>query len=270
MVNNMRYLMLLLIVGILICFSSCRKSSNNAKEASKEDLAAKKMLQGIWVDEDEQDVAFKAKGDTIFYPDSTSQPVYFQIIDDTLVLHGANLAKYPIVKQTRHLLVFRNQNGDEVRCVLSEDPDDASFFSSKHPLPINQNQLIKRDTVIEHNGERYHCYVQVNPTTYKVISPSYNDDGVEVDNVYYDNIINLNVFHGADRLFGGDFKKRQFAKWVPAQFLNESILSDMVFDRCDDKGIHYTASLIKPGDSMGSYLVDVMVGYHGHLVIESK
>ena len=110
----------------------------------------------------------------------------------------------------------------------------------------------------------------MNPTTYKVISPSYNDDGVEVDNVYYDNIINLNVFHGAQRLFGGDFKKRQFTKWVPTQFLQGSILSDLTFDHCDENGIHYTASFIKPGDSMGSYQVDVMVNYKGHLKIESK
>ena len=256
----------MLLAGI----SSCRKSSSPAQEAKQENLAAKKMLQGIWVDEDEQDVAFKAKGDTIFYPDSTSQPVYFQIIDDTLVLHGANVAKYPVVKQTAHLFVFRNQNGDEVRCVLSDDPDDATFFSARRPLPINQNQVIKRDTVIDYNGERYHCYVQVNPTTYKVTTPSYNDDGVEVDNVYYDNIINLNVFHGAQKLFGGDFKKQQFTKRVPSQFLNGSILSDLTFDHCDEKGIHYTASLIKPGDSMGSYQVDVTVSYKGHLKIESK
>jgi hypothetical protein len=266
----MKYSVYLLCAMLLAGISSCRKSSSPAQEAKQEDLAAKKMLQGIWVDEDEQDVAFKAKGDTIFYPDSTSQPVYFQIIDDTLVLHGANVAKYPVVKQTAHLFVFRNQNGDEVRCVLSDDPDDATFFSSRRPLPINQNQVIKRDTVIDYNGERYHCYVQVNPTTYKVTAPSYNDDGVEVDNVYYDNIINLNVFHGAQKLFGGDFKKQQFTKRVPSQFLNGSILSDLTFDHCDEKGIHYTASLIKPGDSMGSYQVDVTVSYKGHLEIESK
>ena len=269
----MRYSKWFLIMAfplLLVSMGSCKKGREKAQEARQEDLGAKKMLQGIWVDEDEQDVAFKAKGDTIYYPDSTSQPVYFQIFDDTLVLHGANEAKYPIVKQTRHLFVFRNQNGDEVRCVLSDDPDDATFFSTKHPLPINQNQLIKRDTVVMYGGERYHCYVQVNPTTYKVVSPSYNDDGVEVDNVYYDNIINLNVYHGADRLFGGDFKKHQFAKWVPSDFLRTSILSDFTFARCDEQGIHYTASLIKPGDSMGSYQVDVMVTYNGHLRLSLK
>lgn len=51
------------------------------------------MLQGIWLnDDDEDDVAFRVKGDTIYYPDSTSQPVYFYIAGDTLVMKGANIA----------------------------------------------------------------------------------------------------------------------------------------------------------------------------------
>ena len=225
------------------------------------------MLQGIWVDEDEQDVAFKAKGDTIFYPDSTSQPVYFQIIADTLVLHGANEAKYPIVRQTRNLFVFRNQNGDEVRCVLSNDPDDASFFSSKRPLPINQNQLIKRDTVIDYNGERYHCYVQVNPTTYKVISPSYNDDGVEVDNVYYDNIVHLSVYKGAECLYSRDLRKEMFKGKVPAQFLAQSILSNVEFGKVDSKGFHFDTTVCIP-DGASCYMFDVTIGFGGKSVIQ--
>ncbi len=265
----MKYSVLLLLAALLLGVSSCRKSGNQSQEARQEDFAAKKMLQGIWVDEDEQDVAFKAKGDTIFYPDSTSQPVYFQIIADTLVLHGANEAKYPIVRQTRNLFVFRNQNGDEVRCVLSNDPDDASFFSSKRPLPINQNQLIKRDTVIDYNGERYHCYVQVNPTTYKVISPSYNDDGVEVDNVYYDNIVNLHVYHGANCLFSRDFHKKDFDKQVPASFLDQSILSDIVFNKIDESGIHYLAVLAMPDSSL-SYQVEVIISFEGKMRMRVK
>lgn len=223
------------------------------------------MLQGIWVDEDEQDVAFKAKGDTIFYPDSTSQPVYFQIIADSLVLHGANEVKYAIIKQTRHLFVFKNQNGDEVKLVLSDDPDDASFFSSQRPQALNQGIVIKRDTVIMHGNEKYHCYVQVNPTTYKVVSQSYNDEGVEVDNVYYDNIVNLNVYHGAQKLFGGDFRKQQFKGKAPDQYLSQGILSDITLQNADEKGIHFIASLIIPGASMSSYQVQITVDYNGHL-----
>lgn len=262
----------LLLLSLVTSVMSCGRKAGNKKSEPEEDLAAKKMLQGIWVDEDEQDVAFKAKGDTIYYPDSTSQPVYFQIIADTLVLHGASEAKYAIIKQTSHLFVFRNQNGDDVKCVLSNDPDDATFFSKTRPaaLSINQGQLIKRDTVVSFNNERYHCYVQVNPTSYKVVSQSYNDDGVAVDNVYYDNIINLNVYRGAQKLFGGDFHKQQFAGKVPQEFLSQGILSDLTLKGCDEKGIHYVASLIIPGTNMSSYQVDVVVSFNGKLSLKAE
>ena len=76
------------------------------------------------VNEDGEDVAFRVKGDTIFYPDTTSLPVYFQIIDDTLVLHGAKEAKYHIQKQAEHLYVFENQSGAHLTLPKSEAASD--------------------------------------------------------------------------------------------------------------------------------------------------
>lgn len=223
------------------------------------------MLQGIWVNEDEESVAFRAKGDTIFYADSTSQPVYFQIFGDTLVLHDANDMKYQIVKQTPHLFIFTNQNGDKVRLTLSEDPNDIYQFQSlSRPAALNQNQLIKRDTVVLRGEERYHCYVQVNPTTYKVIKSAYNDEGVEVDNVYHDNIIHLSVFHGSAKVFSSDFRKQDFSGKVPKEVLRQSILSDMILKNVDQDGIHYTASICIP-DSPTSYQVEVIISFQGRL-----
>lgn len=253
----------ILALAFAAMLTACN-SKPNATDKPQEDLAAKKMLQGIWVDEDAQNVAFRAKGDTIFYPDTTSLPVYFQIIGDTLVLHGANVVKYPVVKQTRHLFVFRNQNGDEVRLTLSDNPDDANAFRHEKPQVLNQNQVIRRDTVVTYNGERYHCYVQVNPTTYKVVKTSYNDEGVEVGNVYYDNIVNLNVYHGATKLFSRDFRKRQFAGYMPQALLEQAILNDLLFKGIGKDGIHYVASLGVP-DDMSSFQVQVIVGFDGRL-----
>lgn len=56
---------LLLLLSLIISMSGCRKKMQS-QQTVKEDSVAKQMLQGIWVDEDEQDVAFKAQGDTIF------------------------------------------------------------------------------------------------------------------------------------------------------------------------------------------------------------
>ncbi len=255
---NKKYL-LLLLCGIILY--GC-KDKQPQSASQQEDVQAKQMLQGIWINEENQSVAFQVKGDTIFYPDSTIQPVYFQIFKDTFVLHGPNDVKYPILRQTRHLLKFRNQNDEEVTLTLSSDAEDVTLFPTKHPKPLNQNQLIKRDTVVVHEGERYHCYVQVNPTTYKVAKTSYNDEGVEVYNFYYDNIVNLHIFHGNRKLFSKDFHKNDFSSFVPLEFLEQSVFSDLIFKAVDNNGFHYVASLVIP-DSMSSFEVEIIVSFSG-------
>ena len=251
----------LLLVG-------CKQSNQELPAPTPvEDKEAKQMLEGIWINEDEQSVAFRAKGDTIFYPDSTSLPVAFQIFGDTLVMHGASDMKYAIVKQAPHLFVFKNQSGEEVRLVKSEDPIDNYAFKNPKPHAINQDLLIKRDTIVMHGSQRYHCYVQVNPTTYKVIKRTYNDEGVVVDNIYHDNIINLAVYNGASKVFSSDFHKQDFKKFLAEDILKQSVLSDMIYNRLDDDGIHYDAFIGIP-DSPSGYVVDVLVGYDGKIKFE--
>ncbi len=117
----MKKIVNLWLLSCILAFVACGQKAEKQQEV-KEDTAAKKMLQGIWLnDDDEDDVAFRVKGDTIYYPDSTSQPVYFYIAGDTLVMKGANMAKYPIVKQAEHIFQFKVQNGDVVKLVKTED-----------------------------------------------------------------------------------------------------------------------------------------------------
>ena len=165
------------VVSIPLLLASCG-NKDRAVEARSEDTEAKKMLQGIWLDEVEEDPSFRVAGDTIYYPDSISMPVYFKIVDDTLILEGSQTIKYPIVKQDEHLFQFVNGSGEVVKLVKSESIDDQAAFDTEPPIALNQRQTIKRDTVINVGQQRYHCYVQVNPTTYKVYKTSYNDDGV--------------------------------------------------------------------------------------------
>ena len=259
----------ILLLGCLLGFACCGQKAAKQEEV-KEDAAAKKMLQGIWLNnDDEDDVAFRVKGDTIYYPDSTSQPVYFYIAGDTLVMKGANVVKYPILKQAPHLFEFKVQNGDVVKLVKTNDQSYLREFTQEHTVALNQNTLIKRDTVVTDGDEKFHLYVQVNPTTYKVFKSSYNDDGVEVDNIYYDNIINLNVFHGANKVFSRDFHKKDFAHQVPVSFLEQAILSDLVYDRADKEGVHYFAVLAMP-DSSISYQVEVIVSLKGKLTMKVR
>ena len=261
---------ILLLACFLLGVAACGQKSEKEQPEIKEDTAAKKLLQGIWLDgDDEDDVAFRVKGDTIYYPDSTSRPVYFYIVGDTLVMKGANTSKYPIVNQAAHIFQFKVQNGDIVKLVKTDDQSYLQQFSHEQPVTLNQNTLVKRDTVVNAGNEKLHLYVQVNPTTFKVYKSSYNDDGVEVDNVYHDNIVNVNIYQGSRKIFGRDFRKEDFKGQVPHEFLKQSILSDIVFRKVDADGVHYKAVLAMPDSSM-SYQVEIIISLEGKMTIKKS
>lgn len=261
---------ILLLACFLLGVAACGQKSETKQPEIKEDTAAKKLLQGIWLDgDDEDDVAFRVKGDTIYYPDSTSRPVYFYIVGDTLVMKGANTSKYPIVNQAAHIFQFKVQNGDIVKLVKTDDQSYLQQFSHEQPVTLNQNTLVKRDTVVNAGNEKLHLYVQVNPTTFKVYKSSYNDDGVEVDNVYHDNIVNVNIYQGSRKIFGRDFRKEDFKGQVPHEFLKQSILSDIVFRKVDADGVHYKVVLAMPDSSM-SYQVEIIISLKGKMTIKKS
>lgn len=223
------------------------------------------MLQGIWVEDESGDVSMRIEGDTIFYTDSTSMPAYFRIIGDSLVMGSGT--SYAIVKQTRNLFWFANQNGDVVKLQRSHEPIDEQAFVHDSPQIMTYTHQVKTDSVVMYNGNRYHWYIAINPTKYKVIKRSYNDDGIEVENVYYDNIMHVSVFQGANRLFSSDFRKQMFAKLIPETFLNEAILVNMEYHHTDAKGLYFNATLCIP-DGASCYLVQTLVSYTGQMTMQ--
>lgn len=250
---------------ILISLLSCaEKASENTD--TEEDTVAKQMLQGVWMNEDEV-VAMRVAGDTISYSDSTMAPAYFAVISDSLVIRGATETRYEIVKQTEHLFEFRNHVGDIVKLMKSDNPGDAEAFTKQAAPRINQNQLIKRDTVAVVADRKYHVYVQVNPSTYKVIRSTYNQEGMMVDNIYYDNIINVCVYDGGTRLFSRDMRKQDFAAHVPENFIRQSILSDITVDAITSEGITLEAALCMP-DTPTAYIVKMTVSPKGKLTMK--
>lgn len=259
---------LLTLIVLSLVLAGCGKKTA-AETAPAEDAKAKAMLAGVWVDANEGNAVFQVKGDSIFYPDSTSQPVRFAVYADTLVMYGSNVTKYKILRQEQHLLELRIPSGDVLKVVKSEDPYDAEGFERSEQVELNQRQLIKRDTVVAHNDKKYHCYVQVNPTSFKVLRSSYNDDGMAVDHVFYDNIIHLAVYSGADKLFSRDFRKQDFASVVPENMLPQCVLSDMLLDGIDEKGVHYATHLAVP-ESPASFIVDLVVAYNGRFSMSVK
>ena len=224
------YLMLLCTVLLM---TGCGSSSGRPKE-SKE---AKQLLQGIWVDEGTDKVLFKLQGDSVYYPDSTSMPAYFMVAADTLYI--GNTSRFHIEKHAEHVLWIQNEEGELIKLHKDDDPDDEEEFLEHQVQTLTE--VVKRDTVVFYNSERYRLYFAINPTKYKVTLNTVNEDGMEVENVYYDNIIHLSIFKGSTELFSRDFRKPQYEKKVPAQFLTQSILNDMEYEKTDAQGFHVNA-----------------------------
>lgn len=254
----------------LLALLSCNGGSKvPVPEAEEEDKKAEALLQGIWLNAENDEVTMKVKGDSIFYADSTLIPVRFAIINDSLVLRTHNESRYAIVKQTANLFYFNNSAGDVVKLVKSNNDDDNwQFDANKRVVNVNQNQLIKRDSIVTGADKRYRVYTQVNPTQYKVVNVSYNDDGLQVETVYYDNIVNICIYDGGRRLYSSDFHKQDFNKFVPADFMSQAILSDIVLDSVSSRGVELLAYIVDP-DSVTQYVVRLVVSHGGVLKMES-
>ena len=263
-----RILLLISMTAGLALWTACSSKPEASKQEEapreeKESKEAKAMLQGIWVDDETEEVSFRAVGDTIYYPDTISPPTYFKIIKDSLVLDAVG-TRYPIVKQMEHVFWFKNQNGDVLRLRKSDDPIHVFAFVHDKPKVMTYTEVVKLDSVVFYNGERYHWYIAINPTKYKVHTTSYSNDGVEVDNVYYDNIMHVSVFSGARKLFSTDFKKQLYTQKIPQQFLDQSVLSNMEFSGVDGKGFHFVATICIP-DGASCYKAENIVSFSGEL-----
>ncbi len=255
-----------LVVGgfLLVLSVSCSNRKVPFSERP-EDLEAKRFLQGVWMDDNTETAVFQMKGDTVFYADTMSMPAYFKVVEDSLYI--GSTGRYRIEKHTEHVLWFRDADGDVAKYVKSSDQTLQKVFEQQKPKIQTLTEVLKRDTVVFYNGERYHLYIAINPTKYKVSRHTVNDDGLDVENVFYDNIIHLSVFQGATQLFSRDFRKALYSKKVPDQVLQQAVLNDLTFDKADAEGLHLRASVCVPGDA-ACYMVGHTVSYQGQLTTQ--
>lgn len=256
------------IVSLLLMLASCQHqqpaSTAATEKAEEEDTEAKAMMQGVWQEELTEEVVFRAEGDTIYYPDPSDQPAHFRVVSDSLEV-GTH--RYPIVKQTEHQLWFCNQSGDVTKLVKSEEADDTLAFVRQPAEMLMPKDVLKTDSVVNYEGQRYHWYVAVNPTRYRVTKTVYNGEGVAVDNVYYDNIIHISLYQGSKCLFSRDFKKSMYEGEVSPSFLEQAILGNMQYTLIDGHGVHFDATLCIP-DEASCYLVETVIGFDGKLSLK--
>lgn len=257
-----KYIAISLLVILLVACNSSKKEL-----PLDEDLTAKALLQGVWLDDETDSPLMRIKGDTIYYVDSQSAPVYFKILKDTFYTHGNELSRYHIDQQTEHTFWFHSLPDNIVKLYKSEDLSDTLTFSmSRTEVIPTYTEVTQKDSVILYNGTRYRAYVYINPSKIKVVKTSYSEDGISMDNVYYDNVMHICVFEGRKKLYASDITKQMFSQVIPADFLGQSILSDMNFTGIDSKGYHYQAMICMP-ESAVCNLANLTVSFDGELDI---
>lgn len=256
---------------LIILFIACsgKGKETNSPEIS-EDFLAKDMLQGIWLDNDTEVPLMRIMGDTIYYTDPQSAPVYFKIWKDTFYTYGANgddITRYQIDAQTGHSFGFHSLSDNIVRLHKSEDLNDTLAFSNKVVEIIPTfTEIIKKDSVVFYNGTRYRAYVYINPSKMKVIKTTYSEDGISMDNIYYDNVMHICVYEGRKSLYAKDINKQMFSDVIPEDFLQQAILSDMNFIGISRLGYHYQALVCIPESSV-CRVINLNVGFDGKLTI---
>ncbi len=251
----------------LACSQAQQKGATaTADAAQQKDREAKTMMQGVWQDRETEQPVLKAVGDTIFFADDSSQPAYFCVVGDSLLLGDAS---YFITKLNEFNLCFQNATGEEVELTKHDETIDepVADFSIDEPKVISTTEVVNVDSVVMYGGQRYHWYVTVNPTRNRVTRTTFNADGMAVEKVYFDNIIHVSVFKQGQRLFTRDFNKRAYAADVPDEFLQQAILGNIRYSHTDADGLHFEATVCLP-DGESCYLIETLVGLNGQLSLK--
>lgn len=254
------------IVAVALLLSCSKGKETTLSEQPQTDTTAMRLMEGMWLNNDGEP-SLRILGDSVYFRYNASAPLRFTVLGDTMIMFGSNDVRYPLVQLSATTLQFRNPTGDTVTLHKSETPYEDDIFFDEHPtannapspaFPINQGRKVRRDTVIFVSGERYHCYMQVNPTTFKVYKSSLNDDGVEIDDIYYDNTVYIAVFTGRKKLYSHEFRKADFAEYIPENMLRQTVLSDIRLDKTGKESIVFYAQLAIP-DSPTSFIIDINV-----------
>lgn len=251
----------IILVGIFVVCSCMNKQKNTETE---EDSNAEELFQGIWLDDDSETVLFRVQGDTIYYADIQNSPVYFKIKKDSLYMYGGEIIRYQIDRQTEQTFWFHSLAGDIVKLHKSETDTDSLAFTNGSVEVIPSSEVIKKDSVVMYSGTRYRAYVYINPSKMKVLKTSYSEEGISVDNVYYDNVMHICVYEGKKSLYASDITKSMFEGVIPKDFLERAILSDMNFVSINNTGYHYQVSLCIPETAL-CYLINLNISFDGKL-----
>ncbi len=263
---------LIIIFILFLCFSCGErhksKQGGELEGSVSEDLKAKELLQGIWVDDETDIPLFKIAGDSLYFSDSQSLPLNFKVVKDSLYMYGYETLSYAIDHLTEFRFWFHSLSDDLVKLYRSENDLDSVFFTTKviEPIP-SYTSVVQKDSVVFYKEKRYRGYAYINPSKMKVSKVSYTEEGLSKELVYYDNVIHICVYDGKTELYAKDITKELFRDMMDAEFYEQSILSDMDFLGVDGKGYHYLASICIP-ESVICNVIKITVSFDNEMTLQ--
>ena len=256
-------------LALTVTFASCGGTSKSSLVPQGENVQAKEMLQGVWVNDDTDLPVMKIQGDSFYYNTDASQPLSFKVFGDSLFLLGQrDTLSYLITRQTEQQLWIHSIFGDEVRYHKSSYEEDLSAFMTRQDEDeeVNTAAQTQKDSVVFYQNKRYRGYVFVNPTQMKVIRSGYDDNGLLIDRIYFDNIIYLCVYQDKKQLWGSNVERSLFSSVIPGDALEECVLEDAQFMGVGPDGYLFRAELVVP-DSYVGYHVDLTVSREGDIAL---
>jgi hypothetical protein len=123
--------------------------------------------------------------------------------------------------------------------------------------PEERRAEVFQDTqIITFNHTEYNSYITRTPND---SLPYVTDkDGI----TYVDNAITLRIIQGNVPIFNHTFTKKSFASLVDDEFLRETTLEGMVYDKITPEGIKYAVSLCYPQTDL--YMpISITIDTHG-------
>ena len=254
-------------LGLMVCgLGACSHPGETNQPATVlEDVQAKAALQGIWVDDEGEALQFRADGDSLYYPGRESRPLYFKLVDGQLVICGADTIVYKVDCLEKNRFWYHSITGELVKLHRSEYELDSLEFLDvlREPVALYDG-VVKKDSVVLFDSHRYRGYVYINPSTMRVFKTSYNENGMKIEQAFYDNVVHICVYEGRTSLYAKDFTKKDFESMVDSDFLCNAVLGDMDFIDVDKWGFWYEASLCIPNEP-SCYQVFILISYEGEM-----
>lgn len=253
---------------VMCALEACQHpKETNEQAAAPEDLQAKATLQGIWVDDGGEALQFRADGDSLYYPGRESRPLYFKFVGGQLMICGADTIAYKVDCLEQDRFWYHSITGELIKLHRSEYELDSLEFLDvlREPVAL-YDSVVKKDSVILFDQHRYHGYVYINPSTMRVFKTSYNENGMKIEQAFYDNVVHICVYEGQTSLYAKDFTKKDFESVIEPDFLYSAVLGDMDFIDVDERGFWYEASLCIPNEP-SCYQVFILITHEGEMSV---